>query len=631
MRSPDSLTLMDGPGLDGAGMQLQAIMGDGRAMPRALRRIGVTALALLAGAGALGAQATTSPEVALTRALDLEGENKCREAIPLYRVAVTSEDPVGAVLGLERCYAMVGRPDSLVGLLDSLLAHRPKDPTLRTVQLRTLNSIRRDDDLRVAFGQWTSVAAGEATPWRMYAQVLLESGRALAADSVLRDAAVALGSTRALASEYAQMQAALGLWLPSAKSWREAAEEQGYLEQAAVFSLMPVPAALRDSVREVFRSVPVTLGARRVLAGLELRWHAPRAAWEALAGLPPTDSAVAAWDEFAKEAELNEAWLTARDALARVALVRTKDRMIAVRAATMSLNGGDPAAAFSLLQGVGAAGDSGMRSTVTLLRVRALGALGRAREAEQELESRGANLDAEARRGAMRAVAWAWIRTGDLKRAEAALQAGGPNTEEGERVGAWLALYSGDLKTARRGLRRTDEPSNDVVTAMALLSRTRADSSPGAGAAFLTLARGDTAAAARAFEVVSNDLKDAAPFLLGQAARLYAAHAVADTTHALVIWRGLVEGHADAPEAAEAELAWARVLRQRSDSAGAVARLEHLILTWPRSALVPQARKELDEVRGLVPRGVGSAARDVDAGDLLHDATAGRSRRRQGT
>jgi len=30
--------------------------------------------------------------------------------------------------------------------------------------------------------------------------------------------------------------------------------------------------------------------------------------------------------------------------------------------------------------------------------------------------------------------------------------------------------------------------------------------------------------------------------------------------------------------------------------------LEHLILTYPRSALVPQARRKLDEARGAVPK-----------------------------
>ena len=65
--------------------------------------------------------------------------------------------------------------------------------------------------------------------------------------------------------------------------------------------------------------------------------------------------------------------------------------------------------------------------------------------------------------------------------------------------------------------------------------------------------------------------------------------------------KSVVERTRSAPEAAEADLEWARVLRRRGDTAGAIARLEHLILTYPQSALVPQARRELELPRGSVP------------------------------
>ena len=55
-----------------------------------------------------------------------------------------------------------------------------------------------------------------------------------------------------------------------------------------------------------------------------------------------------------------------------------------------------------------------------------------------------------------------------------------------------------------------------------------------------------------------------------------------------------------APEAAEAQLEWARGLRRAGDGDGAREHLEHLILTYPGSALVPQARRELDALRPQV-------------------------------
>jgi hypothetical protein len=51
-----------------------------------------------------------------------------------------------------------------------------------------------------------------------------------------------------------------------------------------------------------------------------------------------------------------------------------------------------------------------------------------------------------------------------------------------------------------------------------------------------------------------------------------------------------------------AELALAELLLDQHRPAEAVAQLEHLILTYPSSALVPQARRRLDEARGAVPQ-----------------------------
>jgi TolA-binding protein len=76
-----------------------------------------------------------------------------------------------------------------------------------------------------------------------------------------------------------------------------------------------------------------------------------------------------------------------------------------------------------------------------------------------------------------------------------------------------------------------------------------------------------------------------------------------DSKSAMVVWKRIVEQYGSAPEAAEAELEWARALRRGGDTAGAVAHLEHLILNAPQSALLPQARRELDLVRGTVPPG----------------------------
>ena len=67
------------------------------------------------------------------------------------------------------------------------------------------------------------------------------------------------------------------------------------------------------------------------------------------------------------------------------------------------------------------------------------------------------------------------------------------------------------------------------------------------------------------------------------------------------IWDNIIKTYPQAPEAAEADLEWAKVLRRQGNTAAAIARLEHLILTYTQSALVFQARRELEIAKGTVP------------------------------
>ncbi|MBC7673977.1 MAG: hypothetical protein H7247_16280 [Polaromonas sp.] len=143
------------------------------------------------------------------------------------------------------------------------------------------------------------------------------------------------------------------------------------------------------------------------------------------------------------------------------------------------------------------------------------------------------------------------------------------------------------------------EPSADLALAMGIVARARGDTAPELGAAFLSLARGDSGKASAAFVVAAVQHPEVAPALLLVAARLRAAA----PDEAIPIWARIVAEHPAAPEAVESELEWARVLRRRGDTASAATHLEHLILGAPQSALLPQARRELEMARGAVPPG----------------------------
>jgi TolA-binding protein len=77
------------------------------------------------------------------------------------------------------------------------------------------------------------------------------------------------------------------------------------------------------------------------------------------------------------------------------------------------------------------------------------------------------------------------------------------------------------------------------------------------------------------------------------------AEGTAASLFAEVIRIGGTGGGAAAPAA---ELEWARLFARQGQSAQAREHLEHLILTYPGSAVVPEARRELERMKGAIPR-----------------------------
>ncbi|MGQ0642445.1 MAG: hypothetical protein ACT4P6_17005 [Gemmatimonadaceae bacterium] len=543
------------------------------------------------------AQQSTSS--ALNRAFELETAGKYREAVTAFREALADAPLTSVVLGLERVYYQLGQSDSLLPLLKTLLAGRPRDPTLRVVQLRTLVMLHRDMDAYGTFIDWANSSPRESTPYREYARLLLEQNRIAAADSILQLAARQLSSMHELAAELAQLRATMGLWVPSAIAWREALKTQAWLDQAAAYALLSAPPEKRDSLRSVLREAPVELGARRLLAALELRWNAPAEAWSALREVPPNDSTAAAWVQFAGEVEAMEAWAVARDAY-EAALRHGTAPSVRLRAAAVALQGRDPAATIELLRPYGERPDSSTLEEVSLLRARAYSSLGDPAAVRGILSRVGEVVSFDIRDDISREIAWAYVRAGQLDSAKAAIA----ETGDDPRARAWIALYEGDMQGARNKLRQLGETTADAVLAQALLSRTRVTRAPKAGGAFLALAQRDSARAIELFIGAAVEVAEGAPLMLAAAARL--ASKRPDSTgvapHALVLWERIVREHASAPEAAEADLEWARALRRTGDNSGAVVRLEHLLLTYPQSALAPQARRELDLARNAIPR-----------------------------
>ena len=555
--------------------------------------LGTSALLAALPARPVGAQQVPGRSSgALIRALDLEQRGRNDEAAAAFRDALGSSDMLAALLGLERVYATMSRSDSLVPIADSLARAHPSETMVQIVRLRVLLYARRPAAAKAAFAEWAKRSPSEITPYREYARLLLEGGDLATADSVISAAQRLPGADRALAAERARVQSARGQWPQATLSWRGAAENGPHLVPEAAFALGAATGDARDDIRRALSAPPVTTQARLLLSQVELMWGSPAAAWSALAPLEAGGATIAAWREFAERAEGNEAWLPARDAWKAVLGATKCDAETALRAADDAIRGGDPVGALATLDGFSCAASGATAHVAAALRVRALALSGRAAEATAALAP--LSLSDEERRVLTTDIAWSWVRAGEVERARSIM--GDALEDDSTGVRGWLAVYAGDLATARTALRAVGAPSSDAVRAQAIIARTRASRAPQLGAAFLALARRDSAKAAGLFEAAATELPDAAPLLLATAAEI--RHADGDVAGAITLWQRIVDRYGDAPDAPPAELALARALLATGDRAGAKAHAEHLILTYQSSALVPQARRLLDTLGG---------------------------------
>ena len=525
------------------------------------------------------------------RALDLE-ERKPREAAALYRRAFVGAGMMPALLGLERVYTALGMVDSLLPLIQGAVRQDPRSGVVRSVQLRTLTALQRDDELSAAFRDWVRAAPGEAAPFKEYARLLLENGRSSAADSVLTVAARMVRDPRDFSAELAQVASAQRMWHEAARRWRETLTQTPQLYQAAVFSLTLANAAGRDSVRTVLLAAPIWLPARRALASLELAWSKPREAWLAFAGIRADADAVVAWREFADEADARSMPVASREAWTAI-YRQTRDPASALRAADAALLSGEAASALRLASAAQASltPPLGLRDAVPV-RLRAMAALGNAEEALALVDSVRQKVVPIQLQMLERELMWAWLRVGDAARSRPFVV----RLDEDEAT-ALLAIYDGDLEKARLALRNADASNTLLLLPRALLSRTTMPTSTALGAAFTALARRDTAAALTQLLGTVNDVGDAAPLVLAMAARLLTA--TANDARAVPIWTRIVTEYSTSPEAPEGDLEWARAALRARDGTMAIARLEHLLLTYPTSALAPQARRELDAARRM--------------------------------
>src|SRR5438552_3720519 len=358
------------------------------------------------------------------------------------------------------------------------------------------------------------------------------------------------------------------------------------------------------------------------LAGeLLLGWGQPQRGWavfEPSVATPSADAAFALrrFADLASARSTPDARRVRALALARYADLTPEPGGAAARAradaARAFIDAGDRAAARAVLERV--AQDSSAPADAQRLAQRAVvEALidgGQLDTAARQLATNG-RLSADDRAGLRLRLARARIATGDLDRADSAVAR--DSSVEGLALQGWIALYRGRLKDAQ-GLFHAAGPyagdrheATERTAMLALLQQVPAESFRELGGALLLLAQGDSLHAVQALRLAAGRLATGAggggrPDLLLLAGRVAARLDSAQQQTALALFDEIVHTAGEGAAAPAAELEWARLLERRAQTAEAMRHLEHLILTYPGSAVVPEARRELERAKGAIPK-----------------------------
>jgi tetratricopeptide (TPR) repeat protein len=547
-----------------------------------------------------------------SKAFDLERRGLHQQAIEAYRAILSSKPAdLNALLGLERSLAALNKTPEMLSDLARTLRAVPPSAALYGVAVRVFTTARLPDSARAAVDRWAALEPKSESPYQEWgAAALAVRDRAAAKEAYLLGRR-RLGDEKILAGDLAQL-ATLELDYPTAvREWLVAVERVPGYRGAAVSMLAQVPVAGRPGVLRYLEQARKP-SAERIASSLTFRWGDPVGGIRRLERALPIlgDESVEALQDALDELrgpstrEANMArgiglellgsklgkqstryWLEAAQAYADAGDQASARRMLGKLA-------GDPAATQT------------MAASATSTLVSVLVAEGKLDEATKKFLELKAKLAEEERGQLQLKVAEGWIRSGKLDRALELV--GADSTTDGLAIRGRIHLFQGDLAGASELLRAAGpfaglrDAAVSRTTVLALLQVIEEDSLPALGAALFKLERRDSAAAGRELEAVGGTLppeKGGAETLL-LAGRIESG--LGQPADAERIFRKAADLKVPAAAAA-AELELARVWVQQADKARVIALLEHLLVTYPSSAVAPQARRLLDQAKGAIP------------------------------
>ena len=555
-----------------------------------------------------------SQQPALMRAFDSERRGDYAAAASAYRrVLTTNPGDVSALLGLERSLIPLNRTAEIMPAVRAALAASPTSTAAYGVALRAWAAADQPDSVRSFAERWARMAPNDESPYREWGASELGRQNRAGARAAYLEGRARLGRPDALSAELAQLALADGDYPVALKEWLLAVRRLPGYKVTAVSTLSQAPERVRPDLL-LSLAEERDLLARRIESELRAGWGDALGAVRVLEPALPGDRIQA----IAALQSLLEALRTLRTPEGEQAqgkvLEAVADRLPANQASSFRLDaaraysaGGDRSAARRMLAGLADNRDAPPNVSADAGRT-LLGVLigdGKLDEAQKRLSDLRPKMSADQYDDMRRRLVLAWVRAGELAKADSAIA---PDSSVGGlAVSGRVRLYRGDIAGALARFKAAGPYAGDRQEAtqttmfMALIQPLDKDTLPALGQALLRLEQGDTAAAAAGLEGVAKDLpvQQGGAELHLMAGRLLAASG--KSADAERLFRAAAS-NASPATASAAELALAELLISSGRTQEAVSILEHLILTYPGSALVPQARRELDQARGAVPR-----------------------------
>ncbi|MEQ9399114.1 MAG: hypothetical protein RJQ04_08065 [Longimicrobiales bacterium] len=574
-------------------------------------------LALAAMAGALGPSETAAQAAEETRllreaaSLESRGDFAAAEMV-LRRLLSSSPTSSGGLFALERVLRASGELGGLLPAVDTFLARAPASSGVRYLKMRVLLEVDSTEALDDEAERWFRFDPDSEAPYREVSRVFERAYGPDRALEVLRRGRRAVGDDDALALEIGDLLAARGDVEAAVEEWARAVGPDG--SQTATVSRRVT--ALERGREDAGRRLVALLadadeaGLRRAAGSIALDLGLEQEAFPLVRRLArdlggrSRQSFLADVARRARDGGMSDLAAWAYGELGDDADSPAERRQFDQRLVEASLAAGDTAAALEAQRRVVASYTPGTvdRRRAAALAIRLEGGSASPQRLRGLLDDFRREFPQAPELDELAAtVAGGLLRRDDPEGATAVLEGiDGPrsNLERG-----YLLMARGDAALGRQalllavpGLNPSD--ATGVIQFAGLMGRLPPEGVTLLSEAGVLAHRGRTEEALdRIVDGLGAVEEEAHPGLLAEAARM--ADRGGASARAAALRRRIVDTWPDAPELAEAALSLARwSAEEGNDLPGAIRLLEDLITDRPNAAVVPDARRELERLRG---------------------------------